>query len=63
MNEEWIDVKERLPKIGQRVRVLVVKELIYEGESDEKDSLWKYDQEGEHGIYCWSEQVKNKPRA
>lgn len=59
MNEEWIDVNDQLPLIGQRVRALVVKELIYEGNCDGKNSTWKYDGKGEHGIYSWSSAVRS----
>ena len=55
MNEDWIDVKVKLPEIGQRVRVLVVKELIYKGGLE-----WTYDSKGEHGIYSWSEKIRGE---
>lgn len=54
MEEEWVDVKFKLPEIGQRVRALVVKELIYKGGLE-----WTYDSIGEHGIYSWSEKLKD----
>jgi len=57
-NEEWFDVKQALPEIGQRVRVLVVKEMIYEGIADDGGYVWRYDQEGEHGIYSWNPCLK-----
>jgi len=55
MEEEWVDVKFKLPEIGQRVRALVVKELIYKGGLE-----WTYDSRGEHGIYSWSEKIKDE---
>lgn len=55
MSEEWIDVKIKLPEIGQRVRALVVKELIYKGSFE-----WTYDTKGEHGIYSWSEKLRSE---
>lgn len=55
MDEEWVDVKIKLPEIGQRVRALVVKELIYAG-----DLEWTYDSKGEHGIYSWSAKVREE---
>ena len=58
MTEEWIDVKEQLPEIGQRVRALVVKELVYSGNSEDSGSLWTYDGDGEHGIYSWCPRLK-----
>lgn len=56
--EEWFDAKESLPHIGQRVRALVVKELVYKGNTDGKGHEWTYDGEGEHGIYSWSPYIK-----
>lgn len=53
MDEQWYSVKEKLPDIGQRVRVLVVKEMVYKGNVSEKGCDWMYDAEGEHGIYSW----------
>lgn len=61
MNEDWYDVKEKLPKIGERVRALVVKELIYAGFFEDEGHKWTYDNEGEHGIYSWSSRLNTKP--
>ena len=57
-SEEWYNVEEKLPEIGQRVRVLVVKEMVYKGQLDDNSAQFMYDQEGEHGIYAWSSRVK-----
>jgi hypothetical protein len=52
-DEQWHCIKERMPPIGCRVRVLVAKEMVYQGD-DDTGSLWIYDGQGEKGIYCWS---------
>lgn len=54
-NQEWFSPKEKLPEIGQRVNVLLIKELIYMGNEDQEESDWKYDGEGFHGIVQWQE--------
>lgn len=58
--EEWIDALEKLPEIDQRVRVLVVKEMTYLGQCNDGAPLWKYDQQGEHGIYSWCPRLKDE---
>jgi len=60
MEEQWIDVRDKLPEIGQRVRVLVVKEMIYKGDLKDNQANWLYDGEGEHGIYSWTYKLKNE---
>lgn len=59
-SEEWYNVQEKLPEIGQRVRVLVVKEMVYKGQLDDNSAQFIYDQEGEHGIYAWSSRMKGQ---
>lgn len=59
-SEEWIDVKDGLPVSGQRVRAIVVKELIYQGYKEGEGHLWTYDSQGEHGIYSWCPILKSQ---
>lgn len=47
--------KDELPKIGQRVRVICSKEMIYQGNDDEETGEWKDDGEGHRFILCWEE--------
>ena len=47
--------RHELPKTGQRVRVLCVKELIYRGDSHDDSSAWLDDGEGVRGIMFWEE--------
>ncbi len=47
--------RHELPKIGQRVRVLCVKELIYKGDSHDDSSAWLDDGNGVRGIMFWNE--------
>ncbi len=44
-----------LPEVGQRVRVICVKEMIYMGNSHNKESDWEYDGQGVHGMLFWEE--------
>ena len=60
MIEEWYNVNEKLPAVGQRVRVLVVKEMVYKGNLKDNESDWLYDQYGEHGIYSWNPKLSGK---
>lgn len=46
---------ERLPEKGQRVRVICIKEMIFEGDSDGKSSLWKDDGEGSRCVMLWED--------
>ena len=56
----WVDVKEKLPEIGQRVRVLVVKEMIYKGNVSDGSAEWLYDGTGEHRAYAWCESIRKE---
>ncbi len=46
---------EKLPKIGQRVQVNCIKEMIYRGGEEEQSSVWEDDGEGMRGILFWEE--------
>lgn len=52
-HNEWISVKEKLPKKGQRVKVLVQKEMIYNGDVYQNSSEWTDDGEGPRGVFSW----------
>ncbi len=56
--EEWHNVLDKLPEVGQRVRDLVVKEMVFKGNLADNSADWLYDQQGEHGIYAWSTRLK-----
>jgi len=60
MDEQWVDVKEQLPEKGQRVRTLVVKEMVYMGKMKDNSSEWLYDGKGEHGVYSWCPRILKK---
>lgn len=59
MEEQWHNVKEKLPEVGQRVRVLVVKEMVYKGNLKDNSADWMYDGQGEHGVYSWSHRLSD----
>ncbi len=53
---------EQLPKPGQRVRVICIKEMIFNGDGKgglgqpkDNDSEWLDDGQGERGIMFWEE--------
>lgn len=47
--------RHELPRIGQRVRVLCVKEMVYKGDLHDDSSDWLDDGEGFRGIMLWEE--------
>ena len=49
----WLIPKEKLPEIGQRVKTIVVKEMIFIGDQQENSSMWKDDGEGNREIMFW----------
>jgi hypothetical protein len=50
-----------LPKPGERVRVICVKEMVYTGNSDDNGSDWRYDGHGYHAILFW-EEIREKTK-
>lgn len=58
-NPKWKDPNKQLPKKGQRVFCLLIKELIFEGNEDSESSEWKYDGQGVHVVLKWGENNKN----
>ncbi len=46
---------EQLPKIGQRVRVVCMKEMTYMGNSQDMSSEWMDDGQGHRAVMFWDE--------
>ncbi len=46
---------EKQPNIGQRVRVVVIKEMTYQGNNDESGADWTDDGKGERCVMFWEE--------
>lgn len=46
---------QRLPKIGERVRVICIKEMIFVGNLNEDGGEWLDDGHGKRGIMFWEE--------
>lgn len=55
MENDWIKVTDKLPKPGQRCKVNIVRELIFEGMQEDEQTSWKEDREnvGEFKITGW----------
>ena len=55
MENDWIKLTDKHPKPGQRCKVSIVKELIFEGPSEDETTSWVEDREkpGEHKIVAW----------
>lgn len=53
MPKDYLKLSTEIPKIGERVLCLVVKEMIYEGDEKISSSCWNYDGEGYHGFIQW----------
>lgn len=51
--KKYFSPKEKLPEKGQRVKVLVEKEMIYVGNIKENSSEWVDDGFGSRGILFW----------
>lgn len=45
--------QEKLPEIGERVKVVCVKEMIYKGSEENSSALWEDDGEGERFVIMW----------
>lgn len=52
---------EELPKVGQRVRVICVKEMVYMGNDNNSGSDWLDDGKGLHAIMFW-EEIKDEKK-
>lgn len=51
---------EKIPNIGERVVVLVIKEMIYMGNDHDSGSDWLDDGKGRRTLLCWTN-LKNDP--
>lgn len=59
-DHEWIKILEKLPEEGQRVRALVIKEMIYMGDQQGDSSAWMDDGYGDRGIIAWERIVNDR---
>jgi hypothetical protein len=59
-DHEWIKILEKLPERGQRVRTLVIKEMIYMGDPQDDSSAWMDDGHGDRGIIAWEKIVNDR---
>lgn len=50
---DWINISEKLPEVGQRVKTMIIKEMTYMRDKQEASSMWKDDGEGAREIICW----------
>jgi hypothetical protein len=55
MKSDWKCPKEELPEPGDRVEVMVVKQLIYQGNATSEGSDWLDDHQGPRAIFLWRE--------
>ncbi len=44
---------KELPKVGERVRVICVKEMVYMGNSHDESSDWRDDGYGDRAVMFW----------
>jgi hypothetical protein len=59
-DHEWVKVLEKLPERGQRVRTLVIKEMIYMGDEYDESSNWMDDGNRDRGIIAWERIINER---
>ncbi len=59
--EEWKEMTF-FPQKGQKCKVLILKEMTFEGKAEEGNYKWQEDKQGEHRLFAWKALAKDNEK-